>query len=771
MADPNRKFRVVKYARVSTEEQANEDRFSIDAQISEMDEYIARMGWEPVGQFVDRGISGTKRYRPQLNAMLAMAERGGFDIVLVHELSRLSRSVFDTLDMFQVFGRLNIGFSSVKDPDFDFSDPTKRFFLVIISAINEYYINLLKLHTSKSKRQRAKQGLYNASITPYGYQFCGDPRTPPVIVEKEAEAVKKAFAAYSTGRYSYQDIANMLTDSGYLPRPRRKKGEGKVTTANRFSKDTITDMMHNPFYIGKLAYRVKHGKYEEIYDGAHPALITQETWDRCQKITESRRVASRAVANDYRVYLLSNIARCDVCDRKLRSQWQHNGVAYYREMSLQRGYDDCPHQKNGVRAEVVDPQIAAIIKSIQLPEDWQEALTERLKNYGDFDQIGRQRGRLEAERLRLKRMRLAGDFDEDVEMYNSELVRIRRELDALPTSDQLESLKASAALVASMGETWDSAEPEDQRDLVRLMFREIRIDVTTGRVVALVPQAVMMPILREVKLLEERELGVFVPVWNQAEHAKLMTIPQVPPVMELPELPPALPFLACAPYNREGGARIAPSVSQALAYYRRTERDPEMVVQIRCKDREDIPFDLRKWPMATGVDLSLKDFLNRPEDSIDVLISQFPLWDQTLASGVIGLDELMKLAHQKLSPGGVWYFVDIAPLDMPAHWVFRYFPKAWEWCKAHTWDTHQIYSHLQGAGFSVELKRKTSYQPVSLAAAVQIAGHPKGMLNTILQDETEDGLAALRNKQLGRDHRVTIPSETTVLEVWAQKPF
>jgi len=260
MADPNRKFRVVKYARVSTEEQATEDRFSIDAQISEMDEYIARMGWEPVGQFVDRGISGTKRYRPQLNAMLAMAERGGFDIVLVHELSRLSRSVFDTLDMFQVFGRLNIGFSSVKDPDFDFSDPTKRFFLVIISAINEYYINLLKLHTSKSKRQRAKQGLYNASITPYGYQFCGDPRTPPVIVEKEAEAVKKAFAAYSTGRYSYQDIANMLTDSGYLPRPRRKKGEGKVTTANRFSKDTITDMMHNPFYIGKLAYRVKHGK-------------------------------------------------------------------------------------------------------------------------------------------------------------------------------------------------------------------------------------------------------------------------------------------------------------------------------------------------------------------------------------------------------------------------------------------------------------------------------------------------------------------------------
>ncbi len=71
-------------------------------------------------------------------------------------------------------------------------------------------------------------------------------------------------------------------------------------------------------------------------------------------------------------------------------------------------------------------------------------------------------------------------------------MRIRRELDPLPITDQLESLKASAGLVALMGETWDSAEPEDQRDLVRLMFREIRIDFTTGRVVALILQAVKL---------------------------------------------------------------------------------------------------------------------------------------------------------------------------------------------------------------------------------------------------------------------------------------
>ncbi len=81
------------------------------------------------------------------------------------------------------------------------------------------------------------------------------------------------------------------------------------------------------------------------------------------------------------------------------------------------------------------------------------------------------------------------------------------------------------------------------------MFWKIKVDVTTGRVVALIPQAVIIPILREVKLLEERELGVFVPVWNQPEHGKLMTIPLIAPVIEVLELSPALPFLVSSPYH------------------------------------------------------------------------------------------------------------------------------------------------------------------------------------------------------------------------------
>ncbi len=190
-------------------------------------------------------MSGTRGDRPQLQILLAMARKHEFDVLLVHELSRLSRSVFDTFDIFETLGQNNIGFASVKDPDFDFSDPTKRFFLIILAAINEYYINLLKMHTSKAKRQRAREGLYNASIVPYGYKLAGDARQAPLIVPEEKAVVLMTFQLYADQRHSPQLITNQVNAEGH----RTRKGI-------QFSKDTIAEILHNPFYMGKVAYKV-----------------------------------------------------------------------------------------------------------------------------------------------------------------------------------------------------------------------------------------------------------------------------------------------------------------------------------------------------------------------------------------------------------------------------------------------------------------------------------------------------------------------------------
>ena len=742
-------IRVLHYARVSTEQQGSEDHFSLTAQLTEMREYAARKGWIIIAEFVEM-VSGTIRERPQLEALLQMVVAGACDIVLVHELSRLSRSVYHTLDIFETLGLASVGFASVKDPDFDFADPSKRFFLIMMAAINEYYINLLRLHTSKSKRQRAREGLYNTSTIPFGYVRTGDPQKPPVLVPEEAPAMELAFRQYATGQYSDQEVAELLTAAGYLNR----KG-------NNFTKDTISAMLTSEFYIGKIVYH-KREKDKEIFDGQHTPLIPLDLWAKCQAVRASRHIASRAIQKPYRIYLLSNIGHCDVCGRKLRSQATPTGQ-YYREASYQRGHTDCPHQNLGIRTTAVDRQVTAIISALQLAPDWQHALETRLEDDEEALRLHRKRESLEAERRRLKAMNLQGDFDEDADLYQSELARIRRELANLPTYEQLENLKAAVETVRSLGEIWPGAEPVERRDLLRLIVREARLDVIHGHLLALHPDAVFIPIFREIPLLQERDFGMFAPVWPPALAEALLAIPRLEPLTVLPGQDYALPFMAVSPLATEAGARIAPAVSHALTKCRESGGTPVRFVQAVASERPGLPADLRKRAGATGEALPLEEILCRPPESIDVLAT-----DQILATK---LDEppLEQRVYERLSPGGVWYLAELLLADMPAHWVYTFFPETWELARTRGLSLHTLYEHLQKAGFTSEVKRHLYYQPVRLGTALEIALKRPGPLGRLEEVLYQAGVARLNQavKEHGPDH--LLGSEMSLVEIWAQK--
>ncbi len=757
--------RAVLYARVSKEEQASQDHFSIDAQINEMRECADERGWEVAAVFVD-DMTGTKMKRPELEAMLEMADSKGFDVLLVHELSRLSRaSVYETLEIFQILGQHNIGFVSVKEPDFDFADPSRRFFLIILAALNQYYIDLLRIHTSKAKRQRARQGLYNASITPYGYQHDGGAQDPPIIVDEEAQAMRLVYEQYATGQHSMMAVADMLNNAGYRARPSRKYPQGK-----RFGKAYIAKILRNPFYMGKVIYgtRTPHDE-TEIFAGQHEAIISPELWERCQRIREGRRADSRSVQKPHRVYLLSKLARCDVCQRKLRSQGGPSAT-YYREMSYQGGHVDCPNRNTGTRTEKVDAYIHEMIKSIQLPDDWLEEVAQQLDDEDELHEIRRQRERLEAERRQLKLMKIRGEFDEDADLYNAETKRIRQELDSLPTYDELESLKAAAASIQELSETWSEASSTDQRDLLRLMLRAVDVDVPNKRVVSVIPQAVFIPILRAAPLLQERDFGSFIPVQppEMIESGDLDT-PRMAALTEYPDNPTALPFLAGNPLQPDPQTLLTPGLNQAMKACKEGGIEPEMVVQCLSPGRELLPVDTGQWPLAAEYTLSEEEILARPRESIDVLATQFWLWDQVVAGQSDQADILLAHAYRALTEGGVWYMQELLPLEMPAHWVFDYFPEAWRWARYQSWNFHTFYTSLQAAGFTPEATRHVYAQPISLGVALEIAQDRPGILAFLSDRHFTLGLERVGQVISERDPFHLIGSDVTLIEVWAQK--
>ncbi|MCJ7434853.1 MAG: recombinase family protein [Anaerolineales bacterium] len=729
--------RAVLYARVSTEEQAGKDHYSIEAQLHEMRDYASEKGWSIVGEFVDEGESGTKRDRPQLNAALSVTQKKGCDIFLAHELSRLSRSVYHTLDIFDKLGQLQVGFASVKDPEFDFSDPSKRFFLTIMAAINEYYIHLLRQHTSKSKRERSRQGLYNASISPLGYALSGDAKKPAVINEEEAPIIRLIFESYASGRYSDQDVADLLNQKEYHTRAGR-----------RFTKDGVSEILTSVYYVGKVSYTEARNK-REIYDGQHQALISEDLWEKCQNVRSSRRHLSRAVQKKYRNYLLSTLAVCDVCGRTLRAQGANTG-SYYREMSYERGYIDCPHQKTGVRAELLEKQVHELIKYIQLPEDWTKDVVDQAGDENEMINLHRQRDRIEAERRRLQQMRIEGDFDDNMDVYREEMDRIRRESAALPTNDQIESLKVTAQTIGDLYQIWESAEPGDQRDLLRLMLREVRVDVPNGRITSIAPLAVFVPIFRKLPMLFEYDFGYFLPLWNEVT---LPSVEQLPAAEEPLANYPTLPFFDVNPLVPQIEIRNTPAIAEALKLSGKKENTK--VVQIVRDDATAFPMDFRKWHGAHGYSMTLDEFIEQPEGSFDVVISQFVLWESER-------QENLDVILSKIIPGGVWYFNELLPVDFPGHWLYHAMPATWAWVKKNTLSLHAFYNRLQMECNEIKIKRHVYSQSISHEAADDVLRRNPKVVQAVSEEALAPAIARLG--ELG-----PLTAEFTIIEGWAKK--
>lgn len=99
-------MKVVIYSRVSSES----ERQDTSRQTQELKEYVKRMGYELVGVFEEK-VSGFKKneQRPVFLEMLEKIKEGLIEKILVWELSRIGRSVIQSLQNIQLFSDLKVG--------------------------------------------------------------------------------------------------------------------------------------------------------------------------------------------------------------------------------------------------------------------------------------------------------------------------------------------------------------------------------------------------------------------------------------------------------------------------------------------------------------------------------------------------------------------------------------------------------------------------------------------------------------------------------------
>ena len=282
------------YVRVSSEEQV--EGFSLDAQERAIADYCRDHGYEIVARYRDEGKSARTddlRKRPAFRQMLADAEAGRFDILIVHKLDRFARNLRVTLETLDRLERAGVGFVSISE-NMDFSTPMGRMVLSTMGGLAQFYSDNLSTETKKGKRERKAQGLYNG-VLPFGATKgedgipVADPATHPGLV--------LAFELAAAGKTD-REVARALNAAGY--RTTGNRG------ANPFTKDTVREFLQNRFYLGELPDG--NGGW---LPGKHAALIDAATFAGAQGARERNATRPRRVRTTKRSpWALSGLATC-----------------------------------------------------------------------------------------------------------------------------------------------------------------------------------------------------------------------------------------------------------------------------------------------------------------------------------------------------------------------------------------------------------------------------------------------------------------------------
>jgi DNA invertase Pin-like site-specific DNA recombinase len=149
------------YLRVSTATKSRRGEviaFEQDPAVQErpLRDLIAQRGWTVYRVYSDR-LSGTKEARLGLDALMADARRGAFDVVVVWRFDRFARSVKQLVVALEEFHSLGIDFISHQEA-LDTSTPMGRAMFTIIAAMAELERDVIRERTAAGLEYARQHG-------------------------------------------------------------------------------------------------------------------------------------------------------------------------------------------------------------------------------------------------------------------------------------------------------------------------------------------------------------------------------------------------------------------------------------------------------------------------------------------------------------------------------------------------------------------------------------------------------------------------------------
>ena len=332
------------YIRVSTEEQAAAVEGSLDNQRYRLKAFLdlklaQEKNWGEIIEFyLDDGYSAKDTRRPAYQRMMIDIKRKKVDLILVTDLSRLSRNIFDFCKLMGDLEKVGAQFLSMKE-QFDTSTPAGKMMIYNMINLAQFEREQVSERVSLGVHARAMRGLLNGARPILGYDKHPDKPGTYIVNEEEAEDVRKIFRHFlNTG--SRAKTIQELEKEGIKPKQSGKYARLRI--GDKWNSPSLGNLLASAAYIGCREVNKSFKSHEQdrlrpyqqykVVKATWPAIVSEADFSKAQLLLEEAQKLERVrlEGTEDRFYILSGLLRCHECGHPLVGQAAHGQNSIHR---------------------------------------------------------------------------------------------------------------------------------------------------------------------------------------------------------------------------------------------------------------------------------------------------------------------------------------------------------------------------------------------------------------------------------------------------------
>ena len=363
---------VIICSRVSTDEQAQQG-YSLEYQEEIITRYCINKGYNIITSFRE-DYSAKDFNRPQWKKIKSVVQErrrktDSIDAIIFLRPDRFSRNLLLSFSEIATLSKIGCEIEFVEG-QVDDSNPEALLLQAIGFALPEVENRKISKRSKEGSHKARKNGCFTGT-PPKGYKCVRIGKDSSLEFSQDADLIRQAFEKMASGHYTADEVRRWLNGQGI-----------------KMCKNQFPNIIRNLTYSGKILVRALGNEPEQIVQGLHPALITEELFAKANDVLSGRKRNMDFKSDKINLYPLKGHLCCPTHGRAL------SAYAATGRSGNKFHYYICtkPHVKcDRYPIEDVHNQVERILSNIQLSAQLMSSYRTTLEGLFENDDMNRKK--------------------------------------------------------------------------------------------------------------------------------------------------------------------------------------------------------------------------------------------------------------------------------------------------------------------------------------------------------------------------------------------